>query len=246
VFLRVLHDALFGGRGSADLLLPRRRLTELLPAPAVAWLQAHGATLRPSTRVERLDAEGAGWSVDGTRFDGVVLATTAVEAARLVAGVAPEWAAAAAALRYEPIVTVYAQSDGTRLARPMLALPCDDERPAQFVFDHGQLGGREGLLAFVISGAQAWTDRGMELTRDATLRQGGALLARQLRSPLQPVRVLTEKRATFQCTPSLRRPPGRLAARLFVAGDYVAGPYPATIEGAVRSAVAAVAELGRD
>ena len=36
VFLRVLKDALFSGRGSADLLLPRVPLSALLPDPAWA------------------------------------------------------------------------------------------------------------------------------------------------------------------------------------------------------------------
>ena len=37
----------------------------------------------------------------------------------------------------------------------------------------------------------------------------------------------------------LRRPPARVAEGLFAAGDYVDGPYPATLEGAVRSGLAA-------
>jgi len=55
--------------------------------------------------------------------------------------------------------------------------------------------------------------------------------------------VLTEKRATFRCTPALERPPMAIAPGLLAAGDYVRGPYPATLEGAVRSAVAAVQSL---
>ena len=47
--------------------------------------------------------------------------------------------------------------------------------------------------------------------------------------------VAAEKRATFACTPGLKRPPARIAAGLWAAGDHVAGPYPATLEGAVRS-----------
>ena len=43
VFLRVLHDALFSGPGSSDLLLPRRPLSELLAEPAQACLLGHGA-----------------------------------------------------------------------------------------------------------------------------------------------------------------------------------------------------------
>ncbi|WP_280155600.1 hydroxysqualene dehydroxylase HpnE [Piscinibacter sp. XHJ-5] len=244
VFLRVMRDALFSGPGSADLLLPRSRLTELLPGPAVRWLEAHGASLRPSTRVGHLEADNEGWTVNGQHFDAVVLATTAVEAARLAASLAPAWAAQAQALRYEPIVTVYAQADGARLPQPMLALPSDDRSlPAQFVFDHGQLGGRAGLMAFVISGAQPWLDRGIDLTRDATLAQGQQQLRAHLRGPLQAVRVLTEKRATFRCVPQLQRPPGHIATALHAAGDYVSGPYPATIEGAVRSALEAVHAL---
>jgi len=55
--------------------------------------------------------------------------------------------------------------------------------------------------------------------------------------------VLAEKRATFRCTPGLVRPPAGIASRLVAAGDYVDGPYPATLEGAVRSGEAAAALL---
>jgi predicted NAD/FAD-dependent oxidoreductase len=44
-----------------------------------------------------------------------------------------------------------------------------------------------------------------------------------------------EKRATFACTPGLLRPAAQIALGLLACGDYVAGPYPATLEGAVRS-----------
>ena len=52
--------------------------------------------------------------------------------------------------------------------------------------------------------------------------------------------IITEKRATFACTPGLRRP-GTLTpeAGLWLAGDYVASDYPATIESAVQSGVIA-------
>ena len=246
VFLRVIRDALFSGPGSADLMLPRLRLSELLPWPAARWLQASGAAMHLGKRVEALERADGAWRVGGAAFDHVVLATTAVEAARLVHPIAPDWATAAAALRYEPIVTVYAHSAGTRLPQPMLALPSNESHwPAQFVFDHGQLGGRDGLLAFVVSGAQPWVDRGMPATLEATLAQAQAMLAEHLRAPLHSPRAFTEKRATFRCTPGLQRPPGQIADALHAAGDYVAGPYPATLEGAVRSAVNAVRALAQ-
>jgi hydroxysqualene dehydroxylase len=57
------------------------------------------------------------------------------------------------------------------------------------------------------------------------------------------LRAVAEKRATFRCAPGLLRPPTRIAAGLVAAGDYIEGPYPATLEGAVRSGVAALAAL---
>ncbi|MES2100270.1 MAG: hydroxysqualene dehydroxylase HpnE [Pseudomonadota bacterium] len=236
VFLRVLKDALFSGPGSADLLLPRASLSALLPAPAQRWLSAAGAAVRLQHRVDALGADAGGWSLDGERFDHVVIAASPVEAARLTREIAPEWSRSAAALRYEPIVTVYLQGEGVRLAEPMLALRNDEHSPAQFVFDRGQLGGPAGLLAFVISGAQPWVDRGMEATASATLAQARTALG----LALTQVRTLTEKRATFRCTPGLQRPPMRIAPNLHAAGDHVAGPYPATLEGAVRSGRAAI------
>ncbi|WP_235835156.1 hydroxysqualene dehydroxylase HpnE [Piscinibacter terrae] len=239
VFLRVIRDALFSGQGSADLLLPRLRLGDLLPSPALDWLMRSGATVQVGRRVERIERSGT-WQVDGRAFDAVILACSAAEASRLAAPTNEAWAAQAGALGYEPIVTVYMRCDGTVLPEPMLVLPSDEEtRPAQFVFDHGQLGGSPGLLAFVISGAAPWLERGTDATRDATLAQAKELLHRHLKAPPVHIRNLTEKRATFRCVPELDRPAGHIAPGLIAAGDYIAGPYPATIEGAVRSAIAA-------
>ena len=245
VFLRVLRDALFAGPGSADLLLPQLRLSELLPEPAARWLTRAGARIQLGRRVDQLDPADTGWRVDGERFDQVVLATPPGEAARLVSGLNRDWAQTAAALRYEPIVTVYLRCEGTRLPRPMLSLRSDATlAPAQFVFDLGALGGPTGLLAFVVSGARPWVDRGSEATLQATLRQARSTLSASLRGPLEVVKVLAEKRATFRCTPALRRPASRIAAGLHAAGDHVAGPYPATLEGAVRSGLAAARTIG--
>ena len=179
----------------------------------------------------------------GQPADRVLLAASPGESARLVASIAPDWSATAAALDYEPIVTVYARAPGTQLPEPMLALHESPDAPAQFVFDRGRLGGAPGLLAFVVSGAAVWVERGMAATTAATLRQAEAQLHPHLHGPLAPVRTLVEKRATFRCVPGLRRPPMQIAPGLLAAGDHVEGPYPATLEGAVRSAVAAVRAL---
>ena len=241
VLLRVLKDALFSGPGSADLLLPTATLDELLPEPAWTWLEHRGASLQATHRVETLLEQGPHWCLDGVPFDAVVLACGARESARLTARLAPQWSAVAAGLHFEPIVTVYLDAPGARLSAPMLALAADDtHRPAQFVFDHGALGGPSGRMAFVVSGAAPWLARGREAIAAAVLVQAAdAFPAGTWPRPLRVLQVVAEKRATFRCTPALVRPPCEIHPGLWAAGDHVEGPYPATLEGAVRSGIAA-------
>jgi predicted NAD/FAD-dependent oxidoreductase len=188
---------------------------------------------------------GRGWLVDDEPFDAVVLACTAAEAARLVQAIAPAWAALALALRYEPIITVYLRCAGARLPSPMTALLEGPLAPAQYAFDHGALGATPGVFAFVVSGAAPWVERGLEATAQAVLQQAHEAFAPGTwPQPPTLLRALAEKRATFRCTPALLRPGATIADRLWAAGDYVAGPYPATLEGAVRAGEAVVALLG--
>ena len=52
--------------------------------------------------------------------------------------------------------------------------------------------------------------------------------------------LIRERRATFTCRPNLPRPATQTPLPgLWLAGDYVCAGYPATLEGAVRSGVAA-------
>ena len=246
VFLRVLQDALFGIQGGSHLLLPRQDLSALFPTAAADWLQQQGGVVRPGTRVTQIQAQGAQWHVNGEPFAAVLLAASASESARLLMEYAPtapdsiansmtRWAAEAQTLRYEAITTVYAWGDSARLTAPMQTLRNSAAAPAQFVFDRGQLGGPAGLLAFVVSASD--TER--DVLQDQVLVQAQA----QLGLALQPVQTVVEKLATFACTPGLQRPRQDIAPGLLACGDYVAGPYPATLEGAVRSGLQAAAGL---
>ena len=235
LFLRVLRDALLDGPGSADLLLPTRPLGDLLPHASHAWLQARGATIHLRTRAGLLKRSRHHWCVDGMDVDAVVLACPPAEAARLVASHDAAWSDTALRLPHAAILTVYVQWDGAELAHhPMARL---ENGPAQFVFDHGPLSGRDGLLACVVSAAPAErTDRVGSRIESEILSQ----LQRQLRAPNSAsspriVASILEKRATLSCRPGLKRPPSRIAQGLVAAGDYIEGPYPSTLEGAVRS-----------
>jgi len=256
VFLRVMQDALFGVQGGSRLLLPRLDLTELFPGAAARWVTQRGGQIKLGARVTSVQPQGAQWQIalageedgEGEVFDAVILATSSTESARMLsecARVAPKniaekmhvWAATAQNLAFEAITTVYAWGPQAALPHPMLALRNQDASPgqvampAQFVFDRGQLGGPPGLLAFVVSASQG--DR--ETLQAQVLNQAQT----QLGFTLQAVQTVVEKRATFACTPGLQRPASLIAPGLGACGDYVAGPYPATLEGAVRSGVAA-------
>jgi hypothetical protein len=122
----------------------------------------------------------------------------------------------------------------------MLVLESGPDAPAQVLFDLGALRGStepaaDGVLAAVISGASAWVAKGLDTSTDLTLAQ----VRHALGLDLVALRTVAEKRATFLCTPGLERPPATIAPGLIAAGDYVAGPYPATLEGSVRSGIAA-------
>lgn len=239
VFLRVLKDALFSGSGGADLLLPRADLGALLPDAAIHWLMQQGAPVRVGTRVRAIASEAGRWLVDGEAFDQVVLACAPWDAARLVraSGLAADgWCRTTEALRFEAIATVYVRG-ATPLAEPMLALRSHPARaPAQFAFDRSQLGGMQGVLAMVVSAN--------ETSREVLEAEVIAQAAAQLGQPnLQLVQTVVEKRATFACTPALARPSQVIAPGLHACGDYTEGPYPATLEGAVLSGLAAAKAL---
>jgi predicted NAD/FAD-dependent oxidoreductase len=252
VFLRVLKDAVFGPQGSADLLLPRQDLGEIFPHAAIRWLEKHHAVCKMGVRVEQLTLNAAGptrWQLAESSFDHVVLATPVWEAATLIAPLNPAWSAIATALVHEPIATVYVQANAAfQLPQPMMALKSNRNAPAQFVFDRGQMMTTRktpGLLAFVISAAQD----AKEALEVKVLQQAQDLM-RTLNSELSAstdlklVQTIIEKRATFACTPHLNRPSANPFAGLSVCGDYVAGPYPATLEGAVMSGCEAVRMIG--
>jgi predicted NAD/FAD-binding protein len=239
VLLTVLRDALFGAPGAADLLLPRAPLDALLPTAAQRWLQARGARVELGRRVMRLSAEEAGLLVDGERFDHAIVSTPPGEAARLLGELAPDWSRDAASFNYQPIITAWLRAPAARWSQKMTALRADGLRPAQFGFDLGALGGPKHTFALVVSGAAAWVEAGTEATRDALLAQWSEAFPQGTHGGVEWITSRTEKRATFACKPMLRRAPAQVHPRITVAGDHVQGPYPATIESAVRSGIAA-------
>ena len=260
VFVNVLRDSLGARRRSAsDMLIPKTDLSTLFPDAAARYVASHGGRVLLGSKVETMQAQPDGqWLLNGAaQYDGVVLATSCVQAAtlleRLQAPVVDDVVAQLQAFAYEPITTCYLQYNaGVRLDLPFYALPDAPELAhwGQFVFDRGQLDARQhGLLAVVVSASSDAAAQGHAALVQAVAAQLAQVLGMpQLSEPVW-TQVITDKRATFACTPDLRRPGNASGmAGLVLAGDYTASGdtashYPATIEGAVRSGVQAAALL---
>ncbi len=239
VFLRVLHDALLGGAGSSDLLVPRVDLGALLPEACVQWLSAHGATIHQGQRVTASMLEAL--HAQTSPKQALLLACPPWEAARLTADIAPKWAYTCAELQHTAIATVYLRctDDGfAGLPRPMMALHSHAQAPAQFVFDRGALTEQAGLLAAVVSACGAERDEVTEQVHDQVCEQLAL-------TEVDVVQTVVEKRATLACTPMLNRPEPWVAQGLWACGDYICGPYPSTLEGAVRSGQDVVTQLSQ-
>lgn len=241
VFARVLTDSLMGPPGAADLLLPRADLGSLLPEPALFWLRAHGAAVNTGTRVRTVRERADGFAIDCAdgvqRFDRVVFACSPHQLPALL-GDLPGMETIArqvAALAYEAITTVYAAFDArTRLPAAMTGFVAGEPH---WVFDRGQLGGPRGLLAGVVSAAGG--------TREETERTVLAALRSQFPALSDPlwVRTISERRATFRCMPGRAAIEQPRDTRIDIAGDYLVADYPATLEAAVRSGLAAACRV---
>jgi squalene-associated FAD-dependent desaturase len=242
VFLNVLRDSLDAGRASSDLLLPRVDLSRLFPEPAADYVRANGGTVLAGQRVTGIDEADGCFTVrcaDGNReFSHVVCALPPYHAGAFLIGISAlaEVAEAVERLAYQPIYSVYLCYPGERrLPAPMLGF---ESALLQWAFDRGALAGQPGVIGVVMSAEGPHQD----LPQDELARLIHQELQQQLGLLPEPLwcRVIAEKRATFACTPGIKRPDSRTSLRNFLlAGDYVASDYPGTLESAVRSGVAA-------
>ena len=223
-----VQTALLAGKRASDLILPTRPLGEMHGDAAERALETAGATLRTGARVDalaELDAEA------------VVVAVPPAESARLLGEPEPE-------LDHSPIVSAHLLFDRHLLPQPLAALL---DSPAHWVFDRGRLTGHEPergqYLTVVSSGApELEALRGRELVELIA----GAVTERLGRAELLWSRVSREPEATIAVRPgSEAHRPGPATARPNVtrAGAWTGTGWPPTMEGAVRSGLAAARAL---
>jgi uncharacterized protein with NAD-binding domain and iron-sulfur cluster len=173
---------------------------------------------------------------DTEKFSHVICAAPPVAAAKLLRPIVAlaESVAQIDSLEHQPIYTVYLQYS-TRVILPH-AMQGLHLRYSQWLFDKGRIAGQHGLLAAVISAEGIH----QELSQDELAQTVITELREEFGIAEQPswFKVIAEKRATFCCSPNLNRPRQQTAMpRLLLAGDYTAGDYPATLEGAVISGI---------
>jgi len=240
IFVNVLRDTMNASRAASDLIFSRVDLTALFPEPAAAYVQQHGGTIETGTRVAAITTDSDTFHVTSncgeSAFSHVICALPPHQVGALISGFQALSGVAAmiAKFEYQPIYSVWLQyAAATTLPAPMLGFA---DGPLHWLFDRGVLCGQSGLLGAVISAAgdhqnMSQDELGALAHAEITRRIGGL-------PALKWQRVIAEKRATFACTPELQRPACVTPLQNFyLAGDYTASDYPATIESAVRSGI---------
>ena len=250
VLLNVLRDALNQSRADSDMLLPRLDFTALFPQRAASYVEQHGGKVYTSCGVDSLRPLDDGIEITSARgtekFSHVICAAPPAVAAKLLHPIAElaQTVAQIGALEHQPIYTLYLQYPAhatlphatlphATLPHAMLGL---HQRYSQWLFDKWRISGQRGLIASVISAEGLH----QELSQDELAQKVIAELREEFGIADQPAwfKVIAEKRATFCCSPNLQRPSQLTPLpRLLLAGDYTAGDYPATLEGAVMSGV---------
>lgn len=254
VFANVLRDAFTGPAGSSDFLVATTDLSTLFPDAALRYVEAQGGRIALRTRARLALQDDSVGVITGEKtlaFDAAVVAVgphqleDALEDARgFEAAVA-----AARALDYEPIATVWLGYErSTPLPAPLVRL---DDAPGQWVADRADVLHRADpsaraslrqLLSVVISASGPHD----ALSGEALAAECAAQLRRLDPRIAAPAftQTIVERRATYACTPQRPRP-GVASAhpRVTLAGDWLDGEYPATLEAAVRTGVAAAFDL---
>lgn len=237
VFVNVVRDALFRRRADSDLLLPRVDLSALFPEPAARWLMARGSRVDTGVRVVSVAPSATQFKLTDQHgalreFDAVICAV----APHQLEAISLPFPTPAQIERYEPIYTVYLRYPA-RLALPFPMLG-RTSGSAQWIFDREALRGTPGLISAAISASGAHENMDHDRIAQAVHAELEEMIG-PLSSPLWH-KVIAEKFATFACEPDILRPAAQLPlGGIFLAGDYVEGAYPATLEGAARSGIRA-------
>lgn len=230
--IKVFREGFLRSHADARMGVPRVPLSELY-AGTHAILERAGGDVRLGAHVAAIDPDGAALR-SGARVDAdaVVLATPFAATADLLDASPIEAESVTRGLRrlrYSPIVAVHAEFD-----RPVCDLPHAVLLDADFDWLFFKAEGRR--IHAVASAADRLTDRSAEDLIDSLVRELRDRFG--VEEPPTWARAIKERRATFLVEPGCeawRPAPDELAPHVWLAGDFTATGWPATMEGATRS-----------
>lgn len=229
----VLRDSLGKDKSAADTLIPSQPLGDLFPRMAANYIQQQGGKISLGTRVKSLiveDEKVVGLVTDDGQLesDAIIVATAASQSDALLSPYMNMYLP-----KEYPICTVYLQyAAGIRLEAPILGM---SGTISQWIFDRSEQ--TPGLMAVVISAPGKHEKMPKNELISFVCKEVHQLFPAMPKQAEQGF-VIREKRATFACTVDIekQRPQHQTdIAGLWLAGDYVANNYPATLEGAIRN-----------
>jgi squalene-associated FAD-dependent desaturase len=250
----VVKTGLLGANDAADIGVPALPLGELHGDAAGRLLAELGADVRLNTKVRGVEPAQDGYKValDDEQLvaDEVVLAVTPEQAARLIPADALPSAEVAAwsGLGASPIVNLHVIYDREVMDLPFAA---GVDTPVQWIFDRTRISGYGGegqYLAVSLSAGDEYVDMPVADLRERFVPALAEVLPGARDARIAEFFVTRERRATFRQVPgtgALRPAPGTKLPGLVLAGAWTATGWPDTMEGAVRSGLAAATELRR-
>jgi len=255
LFSRVLRQAFLEDWRSASVAIPTVGLSELYAAPAKAFIERNGGTVRCNADVEAVNAsdrEATGVVLRGGETVPCSACILSVPSDRVHA-LLPEvlrqagYLASLDKLPVSPIVSVHLLFPKNFTTHSFFGLIA---RRVQWVFNKSILNAEQGPgghVSAVISAAHDF----VSLTNDDLVRIAvedlRAVFGTAVDAPRHAV-IIREKRATISPSPEAEpmRPAYTTPFRnLFLAGDWTATGLPATIEGAIVSAESCVTAVSR-
>ena len=260
MLFRVLRAAFLGDSKNASLLIPKVGLSELFVNPAVQFIKTHGGEVRTGISVESIILEGTnvrsvrtseGKELQAKSFISAIpwYSFEEIQSAshfksklerdrRVILSDSP----VRSGFKSSPIISIHLWLDREITDLDFAALL---ETRIQWLFNKSKLLNekREGTvirqyLSLVISGAEEFVSLNKKQLVEIAMEDLRRVLPQARDVKVIHSLVIKEKRATFLPSPGLEalRPNARTKFdNLFLAGDWTATGYPATIEGAVMS-----------
>lgn len=235
IFVRVLKEVFLKGKKNSLIVLPLSGLSDMYCSDAENFIKSHEGKISISEEVEKVFIrKGRVLSVktnkrEMTDFD-YVLSTIPFYSLQKIVPVNE------IPFKYSPILSAHFVLRDNPLKEPFYGLI---DSPVQWIFNRGT------HISIVISSAEKLIDISNEELSSLIIAEIEKYTSIKKENILS-CRIIKEKRATFVPSNNIvdKRPAvSTKISNLFIAGDWVETKLPATLEGAVVSARAAVDEM---